>query len=93
MNPYNALTATCFWYAVSAEYFSFDFNSKKNSHDVALEILEKIQKLPLVLANRTLKNTYCPSLSEPQSDELQRLAIEMSEKMSNLTPAPLAYRS
>lgn len=64
MNPYNALTATCFWYAISAEYFSFDFNSKKGSHDASMEILEKIQKLPLLLANRTMKTIYNPSLVE-----------------------------
>lgn len=36
MNPYNLLTPTCFWYMVSAEYFSFDFFSGKNPQELAL---------------------------------------------------------
>lgn len=55
MNPYNALTASCFWYAISAEYFSFDFFAKKNPHDLALEILDRVHKIPLQLPNRVLK--------------------------------------
>jgi hypothetical protein len=55
MNPYNALTATCFWYAVSADYFSYDFFSKKNPHDVSMEVLDKVHKFPLVFPNRVLK--------------------------------------
>lgn len=57
MNPYNALTATSFWYTVSAEFFSFDFFNKKNPHDIAMDFLEKINKMPLFLSNRVLKTT------------------------------------
>lgn len=35
MNPYNLLTATCFWYIVSAEYFSFDFFNNRNPNGAA----------------------------------------------------------
>ena len=55
MNPYNALTATCFWYAISADYFGYDFFAKKNSHDVSMEVLDKVHKIPLVFPNRVLK--------------------------------------
>ncbi len=60
MNPYNALTATCFWYAVSAEYFSYDFFSRKNPHDVAMDIFDKVHKIPLTLPNRVLKTPTSP---------------------------------
>jgi hypothetical protein len=62
MNPYNALTATCFWYATSAEYFSFDFFSKKNSHDVAMDILERVHRISLTLPNRILKTPINPEI-------------------------------
>lgn len=62
MNPYNALTATCFWYAISAEYFSYDFYSKKNPHDVSMELLEKVHKIPLLFANRVVKTPAAPEL-------------------------------
>jgi hypothetical protein len=62
MNPYNALTATCFWYAISAEYFGYDFYSKKNPHDVSMELLEKVHKIPLLFANRVMKTPPIPEL-------------------------------
>lgn len=62
MNPYNALTATCFWYAISAEYFSLDFFSKKNPHDAAVEILDRVQRLPLLMPNRVAKSFLGPPL-------------------------------
>ena len=55
MNPYNALTATCFWYAISAEYFGFDFFARRNPHDVATEVLDRIHKLPQIIPNRVNK--------------------------------------
>ena len=68
MNPYNALTATCLWYAISAEYYSLDFFQKKNPHDVALDILDKVQKLLLLLPNRLTKN-FSGATSIPFEDE------------------------
>ena len=77
MNPFNALTATCFWYAISAEYFGFDFNSKKNVHDSSLDILEKVQKLPLLISNRTIKTQYNPGHAESEPDDLSKLEVEV----------------
>jgi len=68
MNPYNALSATCLWYAISAEYYSLDFFQKKNPHDVALDILDKVQKLLLLLPNRLSKN-FSGTSSIPFEDE------------------------
>jgi hypothetical protein len=55
MNPYNALTATCFWYAVGAEYYSFDFFARRNPHDTAMEILDRVHRIPLQLSTRVLR--------------------------------------
>jgi hypothetical protein len=55
MNPYNALTPTCFWYAVGAEYYSFDFFARNNPHDTAMEILERVHRIPLLLPLRVMK--------------------------------------
>lgn len=55
MNPYNLLTPTCFWYMISAEYFSFDFFSSRNAQEVALELLRKAQKTQIVLPLRFIK--------------------------------------
>jgi len=73
MNPYNALTATCFWYSIGAEYFSFDFFNRKNSHDIAMEILDKVHKLPLVLPHRVVKIPLAPFLLNFESPELNLL--------------------
>lgn len=55
MNPYNLLTPTCFWYMISAEYFSFDFFNNKNPQQTALEFLKKAQKTQIILPLRVLK--------------------------------------
>lgn len=74
MNPFNALTATCFWYAISAEFYSFDFfSSKKTSHDVAMDQLEKVQKIPLSLSNRVAKTANEPGLLNMETEELKKL--------------------
>ena len=74
MNPFNALTATCFWYAISAEFYSFDFFSRRNPHDVAMEQLEKVQRQPLPLANRITKTNASPALLDMETEQLNRLA-------------------
>lgn len=92
MNPYNALTATCFWYAVSAEFFSLDFSHKRNPHDVAHDILDKVQKLPLLLPNRTTKN-YAGLPPLPfNHEELNKCGNDLSERINNFIPSALATR-
>jgi hypothetical protein len=56
MNPFHSLTASSFWYMVSAEYFSYDFYAKKNASEAANNILNKVGKLPLQIANRVIKS-------------------------------------
>jgi hypothetical protein len=55
MNPYHGLTATCLWYAISAEYYSYDFFSKRNTIDPAMEIMDKVSKIAMNLPNRLTK--------------------------------------
>lgn len=95
MSPYNALTATCFWYAVSSEFFSYDFSAKRHANDTANELFEKIQKLPLPIPNRVIKTVNAnPSLLESETEELNRLGCEMSERMATMIPAQLlTYRA
>ena len=57
-----------------------------------MDILERIQKLPLLLPNRAQKNINSSSLIEFETKELNRLGVEMGDKMGHLVPAPLAYR-
>jgi hypothetical protein len=73
MNPYNALTATCFWYAVGAEYFSFDFFARRNPHDTAMEILDRAHRVPLLLSNRVLRNPTSPALLAFENAELNAI--------------------
>lgn len=55
MNPYNLMTPTCFWFTVSAEYFSFDFFGSRNTHDLALDFLKRAQKTQITLPLRVIK--------------------------------------
>ena len=55
MNPYNLMTPSCFWFMISAEYFSFDFFGGRNTHDLALDFLKKAQKTQIILPLRVLK--------------------------------------
>ena len=55
MNPYNLLTSTCFWYIVSAEYFSFDFFNNRNPNDAAIDILRRAQKIFVTMPQRIVK--------------------------------------
>ena len=55
MNPYNLMTPACFWFTVSAEYFSFDFFSNRNTHDLALEFLKKAQRTQINLPLRIIR--------------------------------------
>lgn len=57
MNPYHSLTATCFWYMISSEYYSFDFFSKNNPLDAANQVLNRVGKLPLLMPTRFIKTT------------------------------------
>ncbi len=58
MNPYHSLTATCFWYMISSEYYSFDFYGKKNPSEAAHAILNRVGKLPVQIPLRFIKNTH-----------------------------------
>jgi hypothetical protein len=58
-----------------------------------MEQLEKVQKLPLSLPSRVIKTICNSTLLDFETEELNRLGKEVGEKMGNLIPAPLAYRS
>jgi len=92
MNPYNALTATCFWYAVGAEYYSFDFFARRNPHDTAMEILDRAHRVPLLLSNRVVRTPTTPALLAFENQELNMIGGELAEKMGALIPAPMVGR-
>lgn len=58
MNPFHSLTATSFWYMISAEYFSYDFFARKNPSEAANNILNKVSKIPVQMPMRFIKNTH-----------------------------------
>jgi hypothetical protein len=57
MNPFHSLTASCFWYMVSAEYYSYDFFHRNNPLDAANLVLNRVGKLPLQMPTRFIKLT------------------------------------
>jgi hypothetical protein len=75
MNPYHSLTATCFWYAVSAEYYSYDFFNKRNTIDPAMEIMDKVSKIAMHLPNRLTKIEIKNGLLNFETEELAKAAV------------------
>ena len=57
MNPYHAMTATCFWFLVCAEYYSYNFFAKKNSAEAAHEYMNRVIKMPVGIYSRVNKFT------------------------------------
>lgn len=93
MNPYNALTANCFWYMVSAEYFSFDFFKRGDPLEVAQRILDKVQELPIQLPTRVLKMSLFKGLLSFETEELVKVGVEMADKLSSMIQPPVHTRN
>lgn len=72
MNPYHSLTANCFWYMVSAEYFSYDFYARNNPLDAANQVLNRISKLAIQIPTRFIKYTRQGNNLEFQTDQVRK---------------------
>lgn len=89
MNPFHSLTATCFWYMVSAEYYSYDFFIRNNPLEAANQVLNRIGKLAIQMPTRFIKNTRQGSPLEFQTDQVKKEADELTEYLNQLIPLPL----
>lgn len=57
MNPYHFMTAQCFWFVICAEYFSYNFFSKKHPEEAVAEIMDKVRRVNYPIPQRISKNT------------------------------------
>lgn len=89
MNPYHSLTANCFWYMVSAEYFSYDFYSRNNPLEAANQVLNRVGKLPIQMPTRFIKNTRQGNILEFQTEQVKKEADELTDYLAQLIPAPM----
>ena len=62
MNPFHAMTPSCFWFMVCAEYYSYNFYTRKNPNDLAHEYLDKVLKTPVPIIARVNKNSRTGSI-------------------------------
>jgi hypothetical protein len=88
MNPYNLLTPACFWFSISAEYYSYDFFNHGNPTEAAVDILKKCQKTHITLPQRILKpirNELCPDF---ETRYLKEVSKPVTDKLINLIPNP-----
>ena len=89
MNPYNLMSPACFWFTVSAEYFSFDFFGGRNTHDLALDFLKKAQKTQITLPLRVIKPQRAEVDLEFETEELKTVSEPVTDKLLSLIPLPL----
>ena len=93
MNPYNALTASSFWYAIGAEYFSHDFFQGRPHHDNTGVFLDRIHRLPVPMPQRVTKNAnFYPPL-EFETEQLAHLGGKLAERMGPMIPSPMPHYS
>jgi hypothetical protein len=68
MNPYHALTANCFWYMISAEYFSYDFFTRNNPTEASNMVINRVMKLPVPIPLRIIKNVHSGKILEFETE-------------------------
>lgn len=90
MNPYHSLTANCFWYMVSAEYFSYNFFIRNNPLDAANQVLNRVSKIPIQMSTRFIKNTRQGNILEFQTEQVKKEAEQLTDYLSQLIPTPLS---
>ena len=88
MNPYNLLTPASFWFAVSAEYYSYDFFNHGNPTETAVDILKKCQKRQITLPQRILKPIRSDLYPDFETRSLKEISKPITDKLINLIPNP-----
>lgn len=90
MNPYHSLTASCFWYMVSAEYYSYDFFLRNSPLDAANHVLNRVSKLPIPMPTRFIKNLHQSLPLEFETEEVHKYGQNLSEHLAHFIPSPFS---
>jgi hypothetical protein len=91
MNPFHFMTAQCFWFVICAEYFSYNFFTKKNAEEAATEVMSKVTRINYPVPLRISKNTMMelPKPYNPpfETNALLKLSEKVSEALKEVVPS------